>query len=181
MLGGMSSRKLMLHARAASRRAFGRLSRHVCPPSHAHRREAPARHEPVVDDASPEDAREHARDDAEAQGDGEAADRPGPELEQDQPRREGRHVRVADRVPGALVAGLDRRARRSCRARSSSRMRSRMRTFASTAMPTVSTMPAMPGQRQREAEGRERPPGSAARSRTSAPSAIAPPPGSRRA
>ena len=94
--------------------------------------------------------------DAEAQGDREATHRTGAELEEDQTRQEGRDVGVEDRVPRPLVSGVDRRARTLLPSRSSSRMRSRMRMFASTAIPTVSTMPGDARQREGEPEGGER-------------------------
>src|SRR5436190_1074703 len=70
----------------------------------------PPRGEEVVDHARAEHPGRQARQDAEAEGHREAAHGAAAELEQDESRAEGGDVRVADRVPGSLVAGLDRRA-----------------------------------------------------------------------
>src|SRR3989449_10133678 len=75
------------------------------------RGEAPPRGEEVVDHARAEHPGRQAGQDAEAEGHREAAYGAAAELKQDEPRAEGGDVRVADRVPGPLVAGLDRRAR----------------------------------------------------------------------
>ena len=55
-----------------------------------------------------------------------------------------RDVRVADRRPGAVEAGLDRARPATRPARSSSFMRSKIRMLASTAMPIERMKPAMP-------------------------------------
>src|SRR5215203_2731100 len=51
---------------------------------------------------------EHRDEDTDDQDEAEAADRRRAEQEQDQGGDEARHVRVEDRVPGAVEAGLDR-------------------------------------------------------------------------
>src|SRR4029077_5557575 len=52
--------------------------------------------------------REHRGQDADDQDEGEAADRRAADPVQDAGRDQTRHVRVQDRVPGAVEAGLDR-------------------------------------------------------------------------
>src|SRR5579875_2907992 len=79
-------------------------------PSHAHRGEPPPLRQEIVDDARSEDAGEEAREDAHAERHREAAHGTRAELEQNDPTGEGRDVRIPDRVPGPLVARLDRRA-----------------------------------------------------------------------
>src|SRR5689334_2565033 len=74
--------------------------------------ERPAMGDEVVDQPREEDRGEQVRDQAERQRDGEALDRTGAELEQEQRRQQRRHVRVEDRAEGVLVPELDRRADR---------------------------------------------------------------------
>src|SRR2546426_3006874 len=80
------------------------------PPSYTHRRDAPARRQQVVDHPRAEHPRSQAGEDSDAQRDGEAAHRAGTELKEDKAGAERRDVRIADRIPGALVAGVDGRA-----------------------------------------------------------------------
>ena len=55
---------------------------------------------------------EHRGQNAQAVHDGEALHRPGAEREQRNARDQRRHVRVENRAPGAVVAGVDRGLRR---------------------------------------------------------------------
>ncbi len=104
----------------------------------------PPRENELEERARDEDGREHVGDQAEEQRRREPANRPGAELEQERGRDERRDVRVDDRDEDAVEAGGD-----ACRApffvASSSRMRSKIRTFESTPMPIVRMKPAMPG------------------------------------
>ena len=98
----------------------------------------PAQHQPDERDRG-----EHRHEHADDQHQREAADRRRPEVEQDRRGDDARHVRVEDRVPGAVEAGLDRR-QSVLPARSSSLVLSKIRMLASTAMPTESTKAATP-------------------------------------
>jgi hypothetical protein len=62
--------------------------------------------------ARDENRAEHRRHDPQAMDDGEAAHRTAAENKQRQAGNQRRHVRIENRVPGPLVAGLDRRVRR---------------------------------------------------------------------
>src|SRR5882672_9604329 len=62
------------------------------------------------------DGREHRRQDADDQDEGEAPDRRAAEPVQDAGRDQARYVRVEDRVPGAVEARLDRPGERFAKA-----------------------------------------------------------------
>ena len=86
----------------------------------------------------------HRRHDTNAQGDGEATNGTRAKNRQGQRRDESGQVRVNNRAHGRAVTGVDGATNLMPR-RSSSRIRSKTSTLASTAMPTVRIMPAMPG------------------------------------
>src|SRR5881275_2140296 len=68
-----------------------------------------ARKLPHEDGARDVDGREQVGEQAEHERDGEAADRPRPEDEEEQRRDDGRHVRVDDGDEGAREANVDGR------------------------------------------------------------------------
>src|SRR5262245_57568903 len=70
------------------------------------------RRDQVVDHTRAQERGEHADDDAENKGGGEAAYRPRTVLPQDERRDEGGDVRVQDGAEGAVVTGLDGGAHR---------------------------------------------------------------------
>ncbi len=107
----------------------------------------------VVDHPGAVQGGEQVEQHADAKGYGESLDRAGAEQEQGHSGDQGGHMGIDDGPEGLVVAGLDGGVDRLPRA-NSSRMRSKISTLESTAMPMERTMPAMPG-RVRVARKRE--------------------------
>ena len=84
-------------------------------------------------------------DQTDGEGDREALDRAGTEAEQHHGGDQGGDVGVDDGRQGLVDSPRRCSPGASCRCAISSRMRSKISTLASTAIPIVSTMPAMPG------------------------------------
>src|SRR6187402_2865137 len=74
---------------------------------------AAAREYEVEQEAAGEHRGEQRREDAHRERDGEAADRSGSELEQEEGRDQRRHVRVDDGAPRLAEASADRRLDRA--------------------------------------------------------------------